>query len=279
MSSNINRRGFIRTTTLATVGGLAFGQQAFPETRSPQPQKPWRASELDPKWPFDLLATGFTLKPGKTALVIIDMHGLQRNPESELAKKYPKIDKYLHDRLDSTTVPNVQRLIHLFRSRGWKIVYTRNGHLTSTGDEMTRRLRRHLKNTRPIRDNPKRQIDPRLAPRDEDLVVDKLTSGAFTASLLDHALRNMGIECVVIVGIMTDMCVFGTARDAAELGYDSLVCEDACATLTPRAHREALLMHARVFGRVARTQDVIKELTGVEEPGASLHSNSASKKK
>ena len=60
---------------------------------------------------------------------------------------------------------------------------------------------------------------------------------------------------------MTDMCMLGTARAAAEIGYDSLICTNACAILTELAHTEALLMHARVFGRVADTQQAIEELT------------------
>ena len=36
----------------------------------------------------------------------------------------------------------------------------------------------------------------------------------------------------VLVGCLTDMCVLGTARGAAELGYNTLVVDDACATLT-----------------------------------------------
>ena len=71
--------------------------------------------------------------------------------------------------------------------------------------------------------------------------MDKLTSGAFTASILDHALHNMNIRNVVITGVLTDACVLGTARVASELGYNSLLCEDACATLTQRAHDEYLL--------------------------------------
>ena len=101
---------------------------------------------------------------------------------------------------------------------------------------------------------------PQIAPREDELIVDKLTSGAFNSSILDHSLRNMGVSDVVIVGIATDMCVFGTARVAAELGYNSLLCEDACATYTAKAQEDAMLMHARVFGRVATTEDVIAEL-------------------
>ena len=49
-------------------------------------------------------------------------------------------------------------------------------------------------------------------------------------------------------------------RAAAELGYNVLVVDDACATLTDRAHDEALLAHARVFGRVEYTAATIAEL-------------------
>ena len=56
------------------------------------------------------------------------------------------------------------------------------------------------------------------------------------------------------------MWVSGTARVAAELGYNSLICEDGCASYTFRSHEEALLSHARIFGRVAQTDDVLAEL-------------------
>ena len=106
-----------------------------------------------------------------------------------------------------------------------------------------------------------------IFPTPDELVVDKLTSSAFHNTMLDHALRNFGITDVVITGVLTDMCILGTARVAAELGYNTLVAEDACGTLTQRAHDEALLMHARVFGRVSTTHDVINELRATHERG------------
>ena len=79
--------------------------------------------------------------------------------------------------------------------------------------------------------------------------------------MLDHALRNMGVEDLVMTGILTDMCVLGTARVASEIGYNSMICEDACATLTQRAHVDALRVHARCFGRVETADDIIIELS------------------
>ena len=224
----------------------------------------WNPRTFDAEWPFDVLSTDFALDAESTALIVVDMQVDQMTiePDSPLAIGYPHIVDYWNLRLDETAVPNIQRLLSLFRDQNRKIVYTRNGNVTSTGNEITERLKRKFSRggRRSHRDSPGYQIDERLFVREEDLVVDKLTSGGFTASFLDHALRNMEIRSVVITGILTDACVFGTARTAAELGYNSLICEDACATFTQRAHDEALLMHTRIFGRVDTTDSVLSEL-------------------
>ena len=238
----------------------------------------WNPAQYDPDWPFELLATQFNLRWPSVALLVIDMHAkdLVIEADSDVASVKPEIAEYWNTRMAESVMPNLCRLIGRFRQHGAPIVYTRNGHLTSTGREMTHRLRvegaatgeRVPRSFQHPGQTPGHEIDSRIAPQAEDLIVDKLTSGAFTASILDHGLRNMAVKGLIITGILTDMCVLGTARTAAELGYDSLICEDACTTLTPRAHNEALLMHARVFGRVATTASVVAELDTVPTPTA-----------
>lgn len=225
----------------------------------------WDPRKLDAEWPFDIFATDFALDAESTALIVVDMQGgeLSIDENSPLAIRYPQIVDFWNRRIEQVVIPNIRRLIDFFRARNLKTVFTRNGNVTSSGDEMTERLR--LKTPpggpRMHRVSDGYQIDERLAPTDADLVVDKLTSGGFTAGFLDHALRNMGVRSVVITGMLTDACVLGTARPAAELGYKTLICEDACGTFTQRAHDEALLMHARMFGRIGTTDEVISELT------------------
>ncbi len=228
----------------------------------------WNPEDFDPDWPHDLFSTHFTLVPESTALLVIDMQVSQFviNADSKLAQQYPKIAQYMDHRIENEVLPNIQRLISCFRKQGRKIVYTRNGNVTPTADEVTERLK--AKKTRDSsgavtshRGTTDYQIDSRLAPTDADLVIDKITSGGFTASFLEHALHNMNIRTVVLTGVLTDACVFGTARSAAELGFNSLICEDACATYTQRAHEDALLMHARMFGCVDTTESVIVQMT------------------
>ena len=210
----------------------------------------WDPRKLDSEWPFELLGAVFALDAESAALIVVDMQSDQMTmkPDSSLAIGYPQIADYWNRRVNKSVVPNIQRLLSLFRSQNRKIVYTRNGNVTATGDEMTERLKAKLYEGATVshRNSPGYQIDERFSPREVDLVVDKLTSGGFTASFLDHALRNMGIHTVIITGVLTDACVFGTARAAAELGYNSLICEDACATFTQRAHDEAF--RSRISG-------------------------------
>lgn len=48
-----------------------------------------------------------------------------------------------------------------------------------------------------------------------------------TATGLDGYLKGLGINTVVLAGLAFDYCVFFSARDAARLGYKTLVVEDA----------------------------------------------------
>ncbi len=222
----------------------------------------WIAKEHDPEYPFDLVSYHFTLNPEHAALIIIDMQTdyLHIGNKSPLGKKYPKLARYFNNRIKRVVMPNTIALVKAFQKRNLKIAYTRNGCMTSLADEMTDRLKALNDPPKIWRGTKPYEIAREIYPRKEDLVIDKLTSGAFTSTQLDHALRNYKVTDVIITGLYTDMCVLGSARLASELGYHAMICEDCCAALTQRAHDEALITHARRFGRVSTTKDVMDEL-------------------
>ena len=56
------------------------------------------------------------------------------------------------------------------------------------------------------------------------------------------------------------MCVETTARDAADLGFNVILVEDATATFFERHHRAALSGFARVFGQVWDSERVLAAL-------------------
>jgi nicotinamidase-related amidase len=83
-----------------------------------------------------------------------------------------------------------------------------------------------------------------------DILITKRQWGAFTGTELDHTLRRLGVDSIVIGGIATNFGVESTARHGWELGYHVVVVEDACATTAPGELHDVAF--TQVFPRIAR---------------------------
>lgn len=70
--------------------------------------------------------------------------------------------------------------------------------------------------------------------------IKKEAYSAFQDTSLDTYLRGAGIMRVFIVGIATEFCVWNTAKDAKELGYETVVIEDLITEVLPENKREQL---------------------------------------
>ena len=71
---------------------------------------------------------------------------------------------------------------------------------------------------------------PGLGPRAGEMVVTKDVNGAFFGTNLELELRRAAVVRLVVAGFFTNMCVETTARTAGNLGFDTYVVGDACAT-------------------------------------------------
>jgi len=74
------------------------------------------------------------------------------------------------------------------------------------------------------------EINARVKPEQNEPVVVKNFPNAFRDTGLQGLLQNAGIEQLVVCGAMSHMCVDTTVRAAFDLGYNSQVISDACAT-------------------------------------------------
>lgn len=73
------------------------------------------------------------------------------------------------------------------------------------------------------------QIDG-LEIDDSDIVVIKDVNSGFLGTSLELQLRRAGIQRLVVVGFFTNFCVETTVRMAGNMGFDTYLVEDACAT-------------------------------------------------
>ena len=94
-----------------------------------------------------------------------------------------------------------------------------------------------------------------------DVHVDKYRMSGFVDTPLDSILRNLRIDTVLFTGVNADQCVLSTLMDAANIGYDVVLLEDAVATTSPQFCFDATIYTVRqCFGFTAQTSDLLAGL-------------------
>jgi maleamate amidohydrolase len=94
------------------------------------------------------------------------------------------------------------------------------------------------------------EIDPRLAPREEELVLAKKHASAFFGTTLLPYLVGNAVDTLLICGLITSGCVRTSAVDAAQFGFRALVVADATADRSPEAHAASLQVVDDLYGDV-----------------------------
>ena len=197
------------------------------------------------------------VEPDRTALLVVD---LQKGEYNERKSAAEPEDAYLWDRIGRVVIPNGRRLIAAFRERGMEVIYTVVESLTLDGRD--RGLDYKISGIFVARGAPEAEVIDALAPRPDDIVIKKTSSSLFNSTNFEYVLRNLRIEYIVVMGIMTDQCVETAVRDGCDRGFLMTVVEDACATHSELRHRESLL-GIKGYCRVRTTDALIAELASI----------------
>ena len=70
-----------------------------------------------------------------------------------------------------------------------------------------------------------------LEPVPGDIVVTKDVNSGFVGTPLEVELRRAGVHRLVVAGFFTNFCVETTVRMAGNMGFDTYLVHDACATV------------------------------------------------
>jgi nicotinamidase-related amidase len=215
----------------------------------------------------------FGVRDGQPALMTIDMQYVDAHPDGALGRRAraendEEFVKYYFERLVDTVIPNLQRLHDVCRTYDVPLIHVRLMSLSTGGSDSSWRLRNKTfgKDGDSIIQEESASLDveflPEVAPRSNELVINKTTSGAFTSTNLDFVLRSMGVDTLVLTGVGTNGCVETTARHAADLNYRVLIVEDACATLIREEHEHALQHLDRNYVHVKTTEELLRDIRG-----------------
>lgn len=75
------------------------------------------------------------------------------------------------------------------------------------------------------------EIHETVQPLETESIITKHFPNSFLKTELESKLRESGVTKVVVLGMMTHMCIDATVRAAVDLGFETTLIEDACATL------------------------------------------------
>lgn len=108
--------------------------------------------------------------------------------------------------------------------------------------------------------SPLADVDPRLEPREGELVLVKKHASAFFGTALVEELRARGVDTILLAGCITSGCIRTTAADAAQLGFRPLVVREAVGDRSPAAHEAALEAIDSLYGDVVPLEEALAHL-------------------
>jgi len=212
-----------------------------------------------------LFGQRFELVPEETALMIIDMQYASAHRKTGLGRLLSErgqetAGQYRFDRIEQVVVPHIQKLLAFFRESRLRVVHVTNGSEMPDYSDLLPQRRRFAQSVRNTASNREHDILDELKPLPGELCVNKRTMSAFNSTGIDRVLRAEGVRYVLTCGVSTNSCVVGTARDAAEYGYNTVMIDDACAAAARTYHDATLQNFERLLGMVMNTDDAIAAL-------------------
>lgn len=177
------------------------------------------------------------------------------------------------------TIPAIHKLIVAFRTNSKPVIFTRY-----VADPLYRPLARKL-GWISLLDAPTHACVPgflrsygdtegmldaaevidELVPLPDETVFDKVYFSAFHATDFEQMLNRLGVDGLVFVGTVTEMCVEDSARHAVHFGYPTILVEDAVSSNHVPSQQATLDGFARNYGWVMAADEVL-ETFGLNPP-------------
>jgi biuret amidohydrolase len=132
-------------------------------------------------------------------------------------------------------------LLEAARAGNYRVFFTRHVSLPNVvaGVGQLRRAmvwqqKKRPEETRPLflQGSAPWEIVPELAPKEGEVIIDKITMSAFEGTFLNLAMRDARLDCFIIAGIALEVGIGPTVRHALDLNLFPVLVTDACGSKT-----------------------------------------------
>jgi ureidoacrylate peracid hydrolase len=202
------------------------------------------------------------IKPSRAALLFIDVQNFSCHPDGaewalmDAAERDEKKAPFLK-LMDQQVVPRMQSLQAACRAAGIEVMYTTIESLTKDGRD--RSLDYKITGFNIPKGSWDGKVIDAITPGDDEIVLPKSSSSVFVSTHIDYILRNLGVQQLILSGVLTDQCVESAIRDACDLGYLVTQVTDACATFSDVRHA-ASLRAIKGYCRQVTTEALLAEI-------------------
>ncbi|WP_368416580.1 isochorismatase family protein [Falsiroseomonas sp.] len=210
-------------------------------------------------------ASGFGRRSGlgeRPALLIIDVQyrttGTRPMPFWDAIKEFPTSC----GEVAWQAIPHIQRLLELFRARGWPVLYP---HVSPKESFDQGRLADKV----PALMTVARQgydFVAEIKPRDNDVLLPKKHPSAFFGTPLASYLIDLKADTLVVTGCTTSGCVRGSVVDGFAYNFKMLVPSDAVYDRSHVSHAVNLFDMASKYADVMTTTECLDALGRTGQP-------------
>jgi nicotinamidase-related amidase len=177
----------------------------------------------------------------KTAVIVVDMIN-------------DFVTGALKNERASRIIPNIQRLLDFARKKELPVIYTNDTHLPGIDEEFEVWPQHALVGSRGA------EVIGELKPMEEDYVIQKRRYSAFFGTYLDLLLRELKVDTLVLVGLVTNVCIQNTAADAFFRGYRVMVPEDCVESVDEEAHKAGIEYMKTIYGcKITNVDEVMRK--------------------
>ena len=110
---------------------------------------------------------------------------------------------------------------------------------------------------------PLAEIDPKITPKPEDLVIVKNYPSCFFGTSLQSTLMGLGVDTLILTGCSTSGCVRAAAIDAIQYGYRVIVPRECAGDRHDAPHDANLFDINAKYGDVVPKAQVIDYFKGL----------------